>query len=144
MRSKIITYLIISLFLLSIIGIPVSLHYCELMKQKSIFSCEICEVEKAKVISSCCETEQNNYSETIVTFNLKCCHDELLYKKIVDEFLYTKTEFNSFPLLERVLYIADAFHVVNPIQAPQTLFSDVPPPFLIDPNIYITNLTLLI
>lgn len=144
MKRKIITYTLLTVFLFSVIGVPISVHYCAMMKQKSISSCEICEVEKEKVISSCCELEQNNYSKKINSFKSNCCKEDLLYNKIDDEFLLNKTEFNFFTTLENVLHIADSFQTVEQLYTPQNLYSDSSPPFLINPDIHITNSAILI
>lgn len=144
MKRKIITYTLLSLFLFSIIGVPISLHYCEMMQQKSISSCVICADEMSNVKSSCCEDEQNNYRETISAPNPNCCQNEFVYNKIDDEYLLNKTELNIITVLESVLHIADSFQIVEPLYTQQTLYSDSSPPFLINPDIHISNLALLI
>lgn len=144
MKRKIITYTLLSLFLFSIIGVPISHHYCEMMQQKSISSCEICANEMSNVKSFCCEDEQNNYRETISTPSSNCCQNEFVFNKVDDEFLLNKTELNIITILENVLHIADSFQIVEPLYTQQTLYSDSSPPFLINPDIHISNSALLI
>ncbi|MEO8233110.1 MAG: hypothetical protein ABI638_12565 [Ignavibacteriota bacterium] len=144
MKRKIITYTLLSLFLFSIIGVPISLHYCEMMQQKSISSCEICADDMSNVKSSCCEDEQNNFSETISSPNPNCCQNEFVYNKIDDEFLINKSNINLFSLLENVIQLVVLTPATQQVELTHSFYSDSSPPFLINQDIHITNLALLI
>lgn len=144
MKRKIITYSLLSVFILSIIGVPVSLHYCEMMKQKSISSCDICVDEMVNIKSSCCEDEQNNYSETISSLDSNCCQNEFIFNKIDDEFLINKSDINLFSLLENVIQTVVLTPPVQKVELTYSFYSDSSPPFLINPEIHITNSALLI
>ena len=144
MKRKIITYMLLSVFLFSVIGVPVSVHYCEMMKQKSISSCDICKDEMTNVKSSCCEDEQNNYSETISLPISNCCQNEFIYNKIDDEFLINKSDINLFSLLENVIQQVVLTPDAQQVELTHSFYSDSSPPFLINPEIHISNSALLI
>ena len=144
MKRKIITYTLLSVFLFSIIGVPTSFHYCEMMQQKSVSSCEICVDEMAKVMSSCCKDEQNNYSETISSPNSNCCQNNFVYNKIDDEFLSNKSGINLFSLLEIVIQQIVLTPAVQQVELTPSFYSDSSPPFLINPKLNITNSVFLI
>jgi hypothetical protein len=114
------------------------------MQQKSITSCEICADDKAKVISSCCEDEENNYRETISLSNSKCCQEEFVYNKVEDEFVNIKTDVNFFDsseiLYQPVVLIPHTFD----FSTDESFYCDSSPPFLINPELNITNSVLLI
>ena len=144
MKRKIIIYTLLSVFLFSIIGVPISLHYCEMMQQKSISSCDICKDEMTNVKSSCCEDEQNSYSETISSPNPNCCQNEFVFNKIDDEFLINKSDISLFALLENVIQQVVLTPYAQQVELTHSFYSDSSPPFLINPEIHITNSTLLI
>ncbi len=144
MKRKIITHTLLSVFLFSIIGVPISLHYCEMMQQKSISSCEICADEMTNAKSSCCEDEQNNYSEGISSPNADCCQNEFVFNKIDDEFLINKSDINLFSLLENLIQQVVLTPAVKQVDLTNSFYNDSSPPFLIDPEIHITNSALLI
>lgn len=144
MKCKVVTYTILSVFLFSTIGVPISLHYCEMMKQKSISSCDICADEMLNVKSSCCEDEQNNYGETISSPNFNCCQKEFIYNKIDDEFLINKSDINLYLLLENVIHQVVLTPATQQVELTHTFYCDSSPPFLINPELNITNSVLLI
>lgn len=144
MKRKIITYTLLSVFLFSIIGVPISLHYCEMMQKKSISSCKICADEMANAPISCCEDEQNNYSETISSSNSNCCQNEFVFNKIDDVFLINKSDINFFLLLENVIQQVVLTPDAQKVELKHSYYSDSSPPFLINPEIHITNSALLI
>jgi len=143
MKSKTITYVLLSVFLFSIIGVPVSLHYCEMMQQKSISSCDICKDEIEIVKSSCCD-EETEYNQTISSVNPICCQDEFVYNKIEDEFLINKSDINILSLLENVIQQVVLTPAAQQVELAHSFYSDSSPPFLINPEIHITNSALLI
>ena len=144
MKRKIITYTLLSVFLFSIIGVPISRHYCEMMQKKSISSCEICADEMANAPISCCEDEQNNYSETISSINSNCCQTEFVFNKIEDEFLINKADINLFSSLENVIHYVSITPAAQQVDLANSFYNDSSPPFLINPEIHITNSALLI
>lgn len=144
MKRNIITYTLLSVFLFSIIGVPISLHYCEMMQQKSISSCEICVDEMANIKSSCCEDEQNNYSETISSLNSNCCQNEFVFNKIDDEFVINNLDISLYSLLENVIQQVVLTPTAQQVELAHSFYNDSSPPFLINPEIHITNSALLI
>lgn len=115
-----------------------------MMQQKSISSCDICADEMLNVKSSCCEDEQNNYGETISSPNSKCCQEEFVYNKVEDEFVNIKTDVNFFNFSE-ILYQPIVL-IPNTIDfsSEASFYCDSSPPFLINPELNITNSVFLI
>jgi len=115
-----------------------------MMQQKSISSCEICADEMANATLSCCEDEQNNYSEIISSSNSNCCQTEFVFNKIEDEFLINKADLNLFLSLENVVHHVSITPAAERVELAHTFYTDSSPPFLINPEIHITNSALLI
>lgn len=115
-----------------------------MMKQKSISSCEICADDIANITSSCCEDEQNNYGETISSPNTNCCQEEFVYNKVEDEFVNIKSEVNFFTsseiLFQPIVLILHTFD----FSTNESFYGDSSPPFLINPELNITNSVFLI
>ena len=92
MKKKISILTLTILFLVSTTGLPIYSHYCEMMKQKSLSECEMCLIEMQKVETSCCEIENVQVQVQITSQNPVCCQDEIVYNKVEDEFLSSKSE----------------------------------------------------
>lgn len=88
MKKKISILTLTILFLVSITGMPIWSHYCEMIGKKSLSECGECKIEEVEVTSCCSETsphDQLKYSSS----NSKCCFDEFDFKKIEDNFSQT-------------------------------------------------------
>ncbi|MFO7524559.1 MAG: hypothetical protein R6W68_03830 [Ignavibacteriaceae bacterium] len=81
------------IFAIATTGLPLSLHYCEMMKSTSLDECSICitEIETP----SCCSLKSNgeNLSSTKKS---ACCETVLIAQPIEDDYLITKTEIQIF------------------------------------------------
>jgi len=143
MKSKTITYVLLSVFLFSIIGVPISLHYCQMMQQKSISSCDICADEMDIVKSSCCD-EETEYNQTISSFNPVCCQDEFVFNKVEDDFIINKSDVAFFSSIEKLFHPITLISRTIDFSLQESLYCDSSPPFLINPEINITNSVLLI
>ncbi len=144
MKQKLITYFLLSVFIFSTIGIPVNLHYCQMMQEKSFSGCEICKAEMERNESSCCAEETMEFSITISSDNPICCQDEFVYNKVEDEYVTTKSDVNFFSSSENLF---QAITIISPsiyFSLQESIYCDSSPPFLIDPEINITNSVLLI
>ena len=87
MRKK--RFLIVGLvliFLVSTTGMPISYHLCEMLGEKSLNECEICEIEMEIVETSCCGEESLDFFAQISASESTCCFDSFTYKKIEDDF----------------------------------------------------------
>ena len=107
-------------------------------------SSELCEMHKVKEIKhSCCE-EDLDYSVKLTSEIPACCQSQLINNKVKDDFLFNKTTENLKVSSENlVCFIVTVPEVLN-VTVQETFNNDSSPPFLINPEIYISNSALLI
>jgi hypothetical protein len=143
MKRKIFILILTIVFLVSTTGLPVSYHLCQMMNEKSLNECEMCKIEMEQIESSCCSVEISDYSVIIKSEKSACCQDEFFYNKVEDEFVNNKTDVNflSLQILFQPLVL-----IPNTIDfsLEASFYCDSSPPFLINPELHITNLVLLI
>jgi hypothetical protein len=143
MKKRIFILSFAILFLVSTIGLPVYYHYCEMMQKKSLNECEVCAEEKEEV-SSCCSKEVSENTVKFSSDRPMCCQDEFVYNKVEDEFVNIKNDANystsSDVLLQSTVLIPHAFD----FSLEGSFYCDTSPPFLINPELYISNSILLI
>ena len=144
MKKRISILTLTLLFLVSTTGLPVSYHLCKMMKQKLLSDCEICKDEMEKIRPSCCDKETMEYSVTISSENSVCCQEEFVYNKVEDEFIYCKSDetyfSSSISLFQPIILISSSFN----FSIQKSFFCDSSPPFLINPELCISNSILLI
>ena len=144
MKKRISILTLTLLFLVSTTGLPVSYHLCKMMKQKLLSDCEICKDEMEKIRPSCCAKVTMEYSVTISSENSVCCQEEFVYNKVEDEFIYCKSDetyfSSSISLFQPIILISPSFD----FSIQKSFFCDSSPPFLINPELYISNSVLLI
>jgi hypothetical protein len=87
MKNKILTYLLLSVFLFSTMGVPISLHYCKMMDSVSFQSCTMCKEET----SNCCKDD--NYG-TIINSSEKdiCCKTNFVAEPLTDKYISALSE----------------------------------------------------
>ncbi|MGB5529076.1 MAG: hypothetical protein WBQ32_03825 [Ignavibacteriaceae bacterium] len=144
MKKRIFILTLTLLFLVSTIGLPVTYHLCEMMKEKSLTECEVCMIEMQKVETSCCNEEMNEEQITISSQNPICCQDEFVYNKIEDEFIFNKFELNSFTSSEISFQTVILIPASIDLEPNISFYCDSSPPFLINPELNITNSVFLI
>jgi hypothetical protein len=83
-------------FLVSTTGMPIWLHYCEMLGKKSLSECQACAKEKEETVS-CCSMEESDFEIQLKAEKSNCCFDEFDYKKIEDDFFPTITS-NLIPI----------------------------------------------
>ena len=143
-KKRILILTLTLLFLVSTTGLPVTYHLCEMMKEKTISECEVCMIEMQKVETSCCNEEIIDYSITISSENPICCQDEFVYNKIEDEFIYGKSEITLFLSSDNSFQPISLIPPSFDLSSEESFYCDSSPPFLINPEIHITNSVLLI
>jgi hypothetical protein len=137
MKEKVITYLLLTLFLFSTIGVPISLHYCQMMKSISLQSCEMCEME----MTGCCKDSDSRIRINSIE-NDTCCNTKYVAEPSTEKFLSSLTEIQKFDIK---IYI-------NNIPAEKLLSdvtkvscaSDNSPPDTYTNTLYLNNSILLI
>ena len=91
MNKKLIILVIFSFFL-STVGMPISLHYCEMQKSSTLSDCEICSIEMMENENSCCN-EVDDYPIQLKSDNSdKCCSTRIIEAKVKDNFLSVFSE----------------------------------------------------
>lgn len=92
MKKKIIILVSIA-FLLSIVGPPISMHFCNVTKTASLSMCEVCAAVKSEKIMSCCENEEDEFSAQFKSENMnQCCDTKIIDKSVSDNFISYKLE----------------------------------------------------
>lgn len=129
------------IFLVSTTGMPLIIHYCNMMESASLQACEMHTIKVEK--SSCCESETQSSTSTNSYFSKiidECCKDVTIDHSVKDTFVSSKTsidftiEFNTFVTTE-----------FNMTEKYQTDFgADTSPPLISSNKIYLTNSILLI
>lgn len=144
MKNRISISILTLFFLVSTTGLPVTYHLCEMMKEKSLTECEVCMIEVQKVETSCCNEEMNEEQITISSQNPICCQDEFVYNRIEDEFIFNKFELNSFTSSEISFQTVILIPASIDLEPNISFYCDSSPPFLINPELNITNSVFLI
>jgi hypothetical protein len=143
MKKRIFILSFAMLFLVSTTGLPVYYQYCEMMQKKSLNECEVCAEEKEELFS-CCSKE---VSENTIKFSSDrpiCCQEEFVYNKIEDEFVNNKTDVNYFSSIEILFQSTVLIPHTFDFSLEGSFYCDSSPPFLINPELYISNSILLI
>jgi predicted membrane protein len=142
--KKQITYILLITFIVSIIGIPLSYHFCSMMNEKSLSDCNICSLESPKEINNCCESEiENNYNQKFLG-SQSCCQQDFEYKKIEDGFILNKIEPIKIDVLSLDVTQTESIIKFVDSKVSDEFYSDSSPPFLIDPELHISNSVFLI
>jgi hypothetical protein len=138
MKSKIHTYLLLSVFIFSTIGIPVSLHYCKMMDLVSLQSCGMCD-SKA---STCCEDDNSNpivKSEN----DINCCTNKIIAASSDEKYLTVTYEFQKTEAKSFIFIIPKQQYFTEDLSI-KTFSSDISPPPNYSNSIYLNNSILLI
>lgn len=144
-RKKIEIFSITALIIIATTGMPLSYHFCDMTGSKSFESCEICS--KAMVADEeemCCLSKNSDLGPTSFVTDQSCCQTEFILNKVDDEFLLNKTELSNhhFSIIDLPIIVEE----INSLQPTNQnkFYCDSSPPFLIDPELHITNSVLLI
>jgi hypothetical protein len=144
MNKKILILSLTIVFLVSTTGLPITYHLCKMMEAKSLSKCEMCKIDMEKQEYSCCSNDEENNSVLIKSQKSSCCQNEFVYNKVEDEFVNTKTDVNFYSsseiLFQPIVLISNTFD----FSLEESFYCDSSPPFLINPEIFITNSILLI
>lgn len=96
MMKKIKIIGLVSVIMVSMIGIPSVKHFCNMMEISKDSDCElICNTcsHSQNEIESCCSMEtESSISDLVISVNDECCSDEFTINKIDDEFIINKVE----------------------------------------------------
>jgi hypothetical protein len=134
MTKRIIILSFCMLFLVSITGLPLTIHFCKMMGSSfGNKKCGMCMME-------------GKHSKSLDVISLRramgnCCHTETLNNNVKDNFLSFNTEMNFSSLGVTMIYPVDCPFCshISSIQ-----FNDTSPPRLVSNNLYLFNSLLLI
>ena len=115
-----------------------------MMEQKSLSECEMCKSEIEKIETSCCSEKVSDNSVIIKSEKAACCQEEFVYNKVEDNFLSNKTEANIYFSFNNLFEQISLLQPTIDFQSINSFYCDSSPPFLVNSEIYITNLALLI
>jgi len=137
-KKKISILTLSFLFFVSTTGLPLVLHYCEMMEAVSF---EVCEMHYVKPVQTgCCDTGSN--ADVFFTSEYdECCSTKLIDSSVKDDFVVSKTEITKIQL-PVVLLIENNFNSGKTIS--DKFYTDTSPPLLADNHIYLSNSVLLI
>jgi hypothetical protein len=138
MKSKILTYLLLSVFVFSTIGIPVSLHYCHMMDLVSLQSCGMCDTKA----TTCCD-DDNSIPIVKSDNDVSCCTTKIIAASSDEKYLTVtyevqKTEAKSF------VFIIPKHQYFTEEISNKTFSSDISPPANYSNHIYLNNSIFLI
>jgi len=114
-----------------------------MMQKKSLNGCEVCAEEKEEV-SSCCLEEVSEDNVKFSSDRPVCCQDEFVYNKVEDEFLINKSDIISFISTQNLFQSVTLIPSTTFFSIEASFYCDSSPPFLINPELYISNSILLI
>lgn len=115
-----------------------------MMETKSLSDCDVCGNYVEEIFYSCCLKGTLENQVSIASENLVCCQEEFVYNKIEDEFVNDKTGINHFTSFEILFQSTVLISHTFDFSLEGSFNSDSSPPFLINPELYITNSILLI
>ena len=141
MKKRILISSLNLLFLVSTTGLPVTINLCKIAEPENA---DECTMHHKPVESHCCAKENSEYSVTASFDNYDCCESEFVFNKVEAEFLFCKTDVNFFSSLEQIIQPVSVIPPTVDYSFDESYFCDSSPPFLINPELHITNSILLI
>lgn len=139
MFRKIKIFSFLSLFVISTAGLPITISLCKM----AVSEREQCSMHNEPVNSSCCSSETSEQGSSISFDQSSCCQTEFVYKKVEDQFLTNK---NSIELSAsgNIFNSVTITSMLTELSNNSSFYNGSSPPFLIDPDLHITNSILLI
>lgn len=148
MLKKIKIIGLVSVILISMIGIPSMKHFCDMMDISFSAECESsCNFDlKPELASySCCSTETDNSARiAFVSQDGNCCSDEFILNKIDDQFLINKNELSNRTSNFEILINISVDKILTEHKITKYFFRDLSPPTINIQDIYLSNHSLLI
>ena len=129
------------LFVISTTGLPITINLCKMAASENSSECTM---HQMPVKSNCCAEETSEHGETISFDKFNCCQIEFVYKKVEDQYLVHKTSVDYFSSQEIILHSAEFFPSIAEYSLNESFYTDSSPPFLINPELNISNSVLLI
>jgi len=146
MKRRVLILSLIFLFTLSTTGMPLIMHYCNMMESLTLWnSIELgdgCQMHSKKINeTSCCDIE-NDFNSTIVNQYDDCCQDFIVDSSVKDNFVSSKTELNISQETISIVSIDNDLFEIN--SEKRTFKTDHSPPLITSNKIYLSISVLLI
>ena len=130
--------MLLSVFLFSTIGVPVTLHYCQMMNSVSLQSCGMCEKES----SDCCKDD--NYGTTINSVeNGFCCDTKFIAEPSSEKYISSSYEVQKIEY-KILIFVLPLNEYLYDVVSNTTFTSDTSPPLTHSNAIYLNNSAFLI
>jgi len=140
MKKRILISTLAVLFLVSTTGLPVTISMCKMSAEDA----GQCMMHKKPVRSMCCMEDISENTLRISRTTPNCCQVSFVYNKVESEFVNNKTEINFYSSFQSLIILVSLIPEQSEISFTESFYTDSSPPFLIDPEIHITNSSLLI
>ncbi len=148
MMKKIKIIGLVSVIMLSMIGIPSIKHFCNLMEISMVGDCEsVCNTcsHSQNEIESCCSLETETAGTyPIISHTNDCCSDEFILNKIDDEFVINTIELNQKVSQTEYAFTNNLIFDSEYFLSSKTISKDISPPLKTDTEVYILFHSLLI
>jgi len=138
MKRKVITYFLLSVFLFSTIGIPVTIHYCQMMNFVSFQSCGMCEKESSDCF-------KDDYDRTIINSveNGFCCDTKLIAEPSNEKYISSSFDIQNIDV-KIFVFTLPLDHSFSVNVTKRSVISDTSPPTSYSNTLYLNNSILLI
>ncbi len=138
MKRKVITYFLLSIFIFSTVGVPVTIHYCQMMNTISFQSCGMCEKDSR----DCCKDD--NYRTNIDSGeNGLCCNTKYAVQHLTEKYISSLNEIQKIDFKNYVFTIP-AENLLSEVITQRSLASNNSPPGTYSNSLYLNNSILLI
>ncbi len=141
MKKKILISTLTILFLVATTGLSTTVSFCKMADTQNKGTCSM----HHKPVSSGCCTGETSESPHIVSFeNPGCCEVEFVFNKVKDDFVSNYSNVNFFSASENLFQPVTLIPLANDFSPDELFYCDSSPPFLINPDLQITNSVFLI
>ncbi len=144
MKDKFYILSFIIIFLITFIGIPQFVHFCQITERSYLYgACDECNHKNNAL--SCCD-EKSDSSEIIIVNSDEedCCLNQIVLLKIDDEFILTQTDHTLKNSTHLIAFIPKIFQSDISFFSQYIVKQDLSPPSKITSNKFIINHSLLI
>jgi len=140
LKKRILISTLTFIFLVSTTGLPVTIDLCKMATKDA----DQCIMHQKPVKSMCCMDESSGNELKIFAATPNCCQVSFVYNKVESEFVNNKSEINFYPSFQSLIILVSSLPEQIELSFTESFYTDSSPPFLVDPEIHITNSSLLI
>lgn len=141
MKKRFLISTLILLFLVSTTGLPATISLC---KMATAEAADQCMMHSKPVKSMCCMKETSENTLRISSTTPNCCEVSFVYNKVDDQFVTNKSENNFYSSFDHLCNLISLIPNQLEFSLSESFYTDSSPPFLINPEIHISNSALLI